>query len=556
MLRVVGPKTLDPDRPHLLRVEEQTKQGWRLVDPAALVVGVEGPASLVQDPSRQAMNPVTVRPDAREGAFTVNAAQGDRSASASFAIGPQAPAGSVRLQINPSRVLHEFQGLGGGVLFYDNQWELSQGDEIWKWCFEDVHATYLHLLARPDYERANDNDDWRTIDPAGFDFKASNRALKVAERALAIDPNLKLYLSVYSPPAWMKVGETTRGSAGLKAGKAYRQEFAEYVFAYLKHAASRGVRFEYFAPFNEPDWTHSQDGMHVKDFAELVGLFDDITTALAELIEADDDLEMPRLIFPDSLGAGALTRTRENRAVLTANRRMLEEKVDVWGVHDYWNTAGYWPVRFEELRALPPVGAKPIWMTEWAQRDNRGDLESANQYGANILNALRSGAQAWMVFEWCHPSGNQSGLISCDWGAKPPHKRYWRSQAYYTFQQLANTTPAGAQVVDVSAELSGIAKPSSKGQSLPVEYLALKTPQGMVLHVANTTGEPVTVEVEWRGDGGPAGGALVTDALRHSRPFTTDELALRTNRRSASFTAPANSLVTVVGWVEPAEGER
>ena len=94
-------------------------------------------------------------------------------------------------------------------------------------------------------------------------------------------------------------------------------------------------------------------------------------------------------------------------------------------------------------------------MTEWAQRYPRGDLYSGMEYGRNILNALRLGASAWMAFEWLHPSENQSGLISTQWGEDHPETHYWRSTAYHVFKQIANTSPAGGRVVPIQADLDG-----------------------------------------------------------------------------------------------------
>src|SRR5262249_19514628 len=157
------------------------------------------------------------------------------------------------------------------------------------------------------------------------------------------------------------------------------------------------------------------EGMYLPDLGALADTFVECSRALNTLIAADSDLKKPPVyVFPDTLGAGAITRGGANSLKLRARARLLDG-VGVWGVHDYWNQSGtYWNDRFKELRAFPGVGKRPIWMTEWAQRYRRGDLASGVEFGANILNALRLGAEAWMVFEWCHPSGNQSGLISTD----------------------------------------------------------------------------------------------------------------------------------------------
>jgi hypothetical protein len=169
------------------------------------------------------------------------------------------------------------------------------------------------------------------------------------------------------------------------------------------------------------------------------------------------------------------------------------KRVDVWGVHDYWDSHNdYWEKRFAELRAFPGVSGKPVWMTEWAQRYRYGDLDSALQYGRNILNALRLGAEAWMVFEWAHPYGNQSGLISADWGEQTGARRYWRSKAYQVFRQIANTTPVGAEVV---------AMKKTAGDA-PVEFLALRDHGRLIVHLVNS--DSTAVNCRLRASGVPA----------------------------------------------------
>src|SRR5262245_10556227 len=211
--------------------------------------------------------------------------------------------------------------------------------------------------------------------------------------------------------------------------------------------------------------------MHFTDLGTLVETFHECAKALDTLIAADKELKPPIYVFPDALGPGAITRGGKNSLKLKERVKLLD-RVGVWGVHDYWNQAGtsYWNDRYKELRAFPGVGVKPIWMTEWGQTERRGDLASAVEFGAHILNALRLGAEAWMVFEWCHPSGNQAGLISTDFNAASPRERYWRSQAYYVFQQIANTSPAGAQVVSMTGRFKG----TSQGKGSGVEHLALR----------------------------------------------------------------------------------
>ena len=353
-------------------------------------------------------------------------------------------------------------------------------------CFEDIDTAFLRVLIRPDYEPVNDNRDWESIDSEGFDFRSTQRAFRIVLRAMEMRPSLKIYANLYSPPGWMKANNRASGEGSLKDG--HEEELAEYLFAWLQKAESAGIQTDYLSIFNEPGFKHSQDGMHFRDMRLLVECFGKTTEAL-ERLGRTAGIRLPEIVFPDALGPGSITRTSGNLQVFRKTADMLENRVDIWGVHDYWNSdREYWNNRFKELRDFPGIGNKPIWMTEWAQRSPRGDLGSAIDYGLTILNALRKGAQAWMVFEWCHPSGNQSGLISTDWSAEYPRKRYWRSKSYHVFRQIANMSPVGSYVVGTQV-VDRKNRPLGK-----FEYLALKNGHEIILHVFNGRKYPIGLE--------------------------------------------------------------
>ncbi len=418
-IRVAGPDTLQQGMRYALAVEGlRDGTNWELLAPDQFRVKVSGSARALDDPAGRPMNPFEIRcEDVADGKVTIEITVGDQAVTRTFAVGTAKPMGTFEAVIQPRTVTHRFAGLGGGVMFYDNQFDITTGDDIYDWCFRDVHATFLHVLIRPGYEKENDNEDWRSLDLAKFDFQSLERPFRIIKKALERNPKLKIYASLYSPPAWLKANNSTGGQGSLKDGLRSCQELAEYVFAYLKHARSQGIPVHYLGFFNEPDFQHTQEGMYFADLGTLVETFSQCARALDTLLAADPTMkERPTYVFPDSLGAGSITRAGRNSQRIRQRVRLLD-RVGVWGVHDYWNQAGtYWNDRFRELRAFPGVGKKPIWMTEWAQRFPRGDLASGVEFGVHILNALRLGAEAWMVFEWCHPSGNQSGLLSTDWG--------------------------------------------------------------------------------------------------------------------------------------------
>jgi hypothetical protein len=504
-LRLVGPDVLHRDGRTCVRVEGLVDgKTWKLLEPGQFSVKVAGDGALLDDPSGDAMNPFELRAaEVDAGKIAVEVRAGDRSANHTIRVGTPTPVGVWEGTVSPNQTAHRFSGFGGGVLFYDNQFDVTTREDIVDWCFRDVNTTFLHILIRPGYQAERDPRDWRIVDLDKYDFKTLERPLRIIQQARERNRNLKLYASIYSAPAWMKTNGATGGVGSLKDGLAWRQELARYVFAYLKHLHQHGLAIDYLAFFNEPDFPHEQDGMHFADLGVLADTFADCATAVDQLIAKDVDIKKsPVYVFPDTLGAGSITRAGANSKKLQARTKQLT-RVGVWGVHDYWNQTGtYWNDRFRELRSFPGVAGKPIWMTEWAQRFRRGDLASGVEYGSNMLNAVQLGAEAWMVFEWCHPGGNQAGLISTLWNAKT--RRYWRSKAYFVFRQIANTTPADSIVVP----MKGAAK--APGKALNLEHLAVKHGEDITFHLMNAEAAPVSYRVKVSGKSVKATGYLTT----------------------------------------------
>jgi len=543
-VRILGSDKLQRGTRNLVHIEGLfDANNWKPLGPDGFSVKVTGPARVVEDPAAKPMNPVEVlADDVAKGKVTVEIRVGGKSFTRAFEVGAAKVSGAFEGTINAAAVTHRFAGMGGGVLFYDNQFGITLKDDIVDWCFRDVKTSFLHVLCRPQYEKENDNDDWRTLDLSKFDFSLLERPLSIIKKARERNPELKIYASLYSPPAWMKTNNSTSGVGSLKEGLRFRQELAEYVFAYLKRLHQEKIAVDYLGFFNEPEFPHTQEGMHFADLGTLVETFHECATALDTLIAADKELKPPIYVFPDALGPGAITRGGKNSLKLKERVKLLD-KVGVWGVHDYWNQAGtsYWNDRYKELRAFPGVGVKPIWMTEWGQTERRGDLASAVEFGAHILNALRLGAEAWLVFEWCHPSGNQAGLISVDFKATPPRERYWRSQAYYVFQQIANASPAGAQIVSMTGRFKG----TSQGKGSGVEHCALRHGDQTIIHLMNTEPAPVPFRVTGRFPAKldsrlappPAEGAMGLGDIKVARQGETGTI---------SGVLPAYSLVTLV----------
>lgn len=468
--------------PNLVRVQARYEGSDRWVDarPDSYTVEAIGPATVVEDVSRQPRNPFMVIPDQAGADVTVRLVADQVSAERRFSILEPQTAQSVALQIALDRPAHDYTGIGAGVMFYDNQFNID--DRLFDWCFKDVDTQIVHALIRPDFETTNDNDDWQVLDNDAFDWSACERMFWILWHAKQRNPDLKVYACLYSPPAWMKANDDTAGDAGLKDGDQYKLEMAEYVYAFLKHAEWKGTVIDYLCLFNEPDWPHTQDGSHFKSLTELARTHVQVRDAITRLIDNDPDFDhYPQYVFPETLGAGSITRAGgESDQLADIVRSGTLDHLAAWGVHDYWNTGGYWPVRFSELQRFTKKDDKPIWMTEWAQRFPKSDLASAMDYGRSLLNSLRLGSSVWMAFEWVHPSANQSGLISTQWGEEVPETRYWRSKSYYVFKQIANTSPPGGRCIAMDLTGAALDEPATG-----FECLAIAKADKLIVHLLN-----------------------------------------------------------------------
>jgi glucosylceramidase len=129
---------------------------------------------------------------------------------------------------------------------------------------------------------------------------APNRAdvLPVVKQALAINPRLVVMASPWSPPAWMKTGDSLIG--GTLRPDAYAS-YARYFVRYLQAYAAEGVAMRYLTIQNEPDFSpDSYPGMKwsAADRARFVG--DHLGPALAAakidtgILEWDHNWDQPQ----------------------------------------------------------------------------------------------------------------------------------------------------------------------------------------------------------------------------------------------------------------------
>ena len=412
----------------------------------------------------------------------------------------KAKSSKVIISIDPDRPQQTFDGMGCGSIFYSghlnslakrNKNDLQQ--QLYDDLFKEVPTKFLHVMIRPAFEPENDNDDPYVLEFAPEAFKKNADAEEVYREARKRRPDMEIYATLYTPPAWMKTnGEETAGGkskATLKPG--LELELGEYVWAYLRHMNEAGCPVQYLSISNEPDWTHTQPGYflrpdeHAQLFRILVDYFD-------RMALQDPETPLPKLVVPN--GISVINAAKRFWPALDAQSKSA---VSVLGSHDYDRAK---PDRWQLLREI--AGERPVWCTEWCWngKDYSPDLiQAANASWSVMCDGFNHGVNVWMTYDWVYPPrpGGEA-LVHVDWG-----KSYHRTKMYYAFRQWSRPLTPGMQVVhsEVQAPLTNLVTATGgkqKTMEASVKSAAFVDPETkrLVIHIVNVTEKPTDFELK------------------------------------------------------------
>lgn len=118
-------------------------------------------------------------------------------------------------------------------------------------------------------------------DPQLKKFSLANdegHLIPILKQILAINPKIKILISPWSPPAWMKTnGETSGGN--LKPE--YYKTYAQYFVKYIKGMAERGIRIDALTIQNEPLNPKNNPSMVMEASQQADFIANDLGPALA-----------------------------------------------------------------------------------------------------------------------------------------------------------------------------------------------------------------------------------------------------------------------------------
>ena len=404
-----------------------------------------------------------------------------------------ATAAPTRLEIDPGRTLQTIEGMGCGAIFYEGhitslaaRQKSAEQEALYDAMFKDVRTDFLHLMIRHDHEPENDNADPYKPEFRDGWFKYCDHTLAVAKAALARQPKMQFYATLYTPPPWMKTNNDV--SAGGKERATVKPgselELGEFCWAFLAHLHRHGVTVRYLSLCNEPDWPHTQPGYCLTAESHAT-LTKKVAAYFEEMARRFPDVPKPLLVAPNTLSAVDAAKNWVPAVLKAAG-----PAVAVVGAHDYDRRGDRW------RQLADAAKGRPVWMTEWCvngKDDSPAFIRSAGEFWLAMSEAFNGGATAWMAYDWVYPP-RQGGeaLIHVDWG-----KSYHPTKIYHGYRQWCSGIEPGMKVV--KTQLSG---PAASDFSKPgVKACAFISADGknLVVHAAAVQDAAAAVQVSLRG---------------------------------------------------------
>ncbi|WP_189361681.1 glycoside hydrolase family 30 protein [Algibacter mikhailovii] len=168
------------------------------------------------------------------------------------------------ISVNANQTYQEMDGFGytltGGSALHLNTMSSSNRaqilNDLFKWDGNSIGVSYLRIsVGASDLDTApfsyNDLPSGETdINLTKFSIaKDKENLIPVLKEILTINPNIKIMGSPWSPPAWMKTNQNSKGGS-LKLE--YYETYAQYFVKYIQAMASEGIAIDAITVQNEP----------------------------------------------------------------------------------------------------------------------------------------------------------------------------------------------------------------------------------------------------------------------------------------------------------------
>jgi len=348
---------------------------------------------------------------------------------------PEPPASDAMGSVDVGTVYQQLEGFGASGAWYEG-WLLAHPlkNEILDCLFGQLGLDIYRL--RNTYDISNDY--------------ITRSAQIVAEAESSLDRPIKIMISSWSPPAYLKSNNNTaRGTLKKDAiGDYMYEEFAQWWADSLVEFSSHGIIADYVNIQNEPDFVTDWDTCKLTptETADSAGYNLAFEAVYQELASRMSD--MPKLLAGEACGCGS------TKAYLDA----LIEPDHAYGYAHHHYADGDFDKPDSFIPAMEnfaaKYGDKPLFQTEYSCGSDAILFSSALNLARHIHNGLvHEGVSSycyWNLF-WT----DNAGLVTLDnpWQDNPG---YTINPIYYAFKQYSALTDPGWHRVEASTDSTGL----------------------------------------------------------------------------------------------------
>jgi len=423
------------------------------------------------------------------------------------------------ITIDPSVTHQQMIGFGGSLAWYSDRIATSsKSTSIEKLLFSDLGTDIVRIKTwyYPDNYPAYTGTDNMSDDGSADSWKNSYSIYQAAKQ---YNPNLKVILTSWGPPANLKSNGSTREGSLKKGPNGYMYNaFAQYWVDMLDHLQYTPdyLSIQNEPTYTNPGWTTSQ--WSATETATLPGYaqaFDSVYQKIKDRPNA------PKMLGIESANIADVT--------YTAFADALKDKpyLAAYGYHAYnFNGSATQDVINSTLKSK--VGAytnKPNIMTEYG--DNLDWFNTALFINSTLTEANTAGYLYWK-FVWDKSSTNDVAMISIDASGN-----YTVTPYYYLIKHFAKYIDPGYTRVDVSTDNT------STGNYLKMSAFINPANNQMTLIVINTYS--ASLSVKFSVNGYTVSKIIAQQSVKNSTMYKD----LGDNTGNA-ISLPASSITTVV----------
>ncbi|MGA2914598.1 MAG: carbohydrate binding domain-containing protein [Sedimentisphaerales bacterium] len=380
-------------------------------------------------------------------------------------------------QIDVHKRYQKIEGLGASGAFRTMELVNNKHKaELYKLLFKDLGIDIFRIR--------------NTYDIEPNVFKETVEIVKGGKAALG--GNLKIMISSWSPPAYLKSnGSTIGGTLAKKDGKFVYDEFAQWWLDSLLAYQKAGVKADYMTMQNEPDFEAKYDACIFAPSADPnLAAYDAAFDAVWKKLNVKLGKNMPKMLDPETMGFSNVERYT---AKLDSSR--------IYGyAHHLYDCSGcganpdrYIPKMESFIKFNSQHGNKPLFQTEFEDEPNTwtGAMNTAILLHNSLTIEQVAAYLYWDLF-WSADSGMVSVDDPCSYTIKP---------VYYAFKQFSAFTDPGWQRVDASTENTGLRMSAYiSPDNPPSGEVSPKADKKLTVVIINTTADTdITLNNSFKG---------------------------------------------------------